>query len=359
MKRFAFAILFIVLAAGLFAAPATETATVESAEAIDITVLHAGQANLLDFGTDFDWAVDAVKKDFPGATVELLQVDLADGSALTITAMLAAGNAPNVYKDTLVRSSSYILPDYALALDDYIRDLDAYLPSTLAPFRRDGDLLALPEPGGAQAMAINLDMMAEIGYTVPEDWTIADFLEMAELVRIKYGGEKWATGMFAGNQSGDYLINNWFASFGVDYYQNGDYSQTTIAETGGAIVHEFFQLLMSNDYIRPDAATQVDDDYVLDWAKGDLAATAFFQTWTGYYFGVVMDAGYIDRPFDYTFVPFPKALASDGPVPTYYSSGAMVVHDTGTDEDAVAARLAEYLNSPMIQALKTDRKSVV
>ena len=351
MRKIAFTFLFIVLAAGLFAAPAGESATVETAEAIDITVLHAGAANLGDFGTDFDWAIDSLKQDYPGATVELMQVDLSDGSALTITAMLAAGRAPSVYMDTLVRSSSYILPDYALPLDGYIRDLDAYLPSTLAPFRRGGDLLAMPQPGGAQAMAINLDMMAEIGYTVPDNWTIADFMEMAELVKQKWGGEKWATGMFAGNQSGDYLINNWFAAFGVEYYDAGDYSRTTIAETGGAKVHEFFQTLMWSGYIREDAATQLDDDYVLDWARGDLAATAFFQPWTAYYFGVVIEAGDIDEPFNYTFVPFPRGPGVDK-VPTYYSGGAMVVHETGTEEDAVAARLVEYMNSPMIQALK-------
>ncbi len=30
----------------------------------------------------------------------------------------------------------------------------------------------------------------------------------------------------------------------------------------------------------------------------------------------------------------------------------MIVHETGTADDAVAARLVEYLNAPMIQALK-------
>ena len=57
---------------------------------------------------------------------------------------------------------------------------------------------------------------------------------MAELVKQKYNGKKFATGMFAANQSGDYLLNNWFASFGVSFYKNGDYNNPVMASTGGA-----------------------------------------------------------------------------------------------------------------------------
>ena len=350
MKKIFSLFLLILLAATVFAVgPAEVQPEPVDISPIEITLLSFGAANFKDFGTDHLWVIDALKKDFPNVEVEVLQVDLADGSAMTMTAQLAAGDGPNIYQDTMVRTSAYILPEFALPLDGYIRDLDKYSPSTLAPYRRGGDLLAMPLPGGAQGMAINLDMMVEIGYEVPDNWTIDDFLEMAALVKLKYGGDKWATGMFAANQSGDYLINNWFAAFGVEYYDAGDYSETTIKSTGGVKVYEFFQHLMTEGYIRGDAAMQVDDDYVLDWAMGKLAATAFFQPWTKYYFGVVAEQGY--ERFDYKFVPFPRGDGVDS-VPTYYSTGAMVVRETGTDEDAVAARMVEYLNSPMIQALK-------
>ena len=349
MKKIFSLFLLILLAAAVFAVGPAEVQPEQNLSPIKITWLSTKPSNFKDFGTDHLWVLDALKKDFPNVEVEELQVDLADGSAMTMTAQLAAGDGPNIYSDTMVRSSAYMLPEFALPLDNYIRDLDKYSPSTLAPYRRGGDLLALPQPGGAQGMAINLDMMADIGYEVPDNWTIDDFLEMAELVKQKYGGDKWATGMFAANQSGDYLINNWFAAFGAEYYDAGDYSRTTIKETGGVAVYEFFQHLMTEGYIRGDAAMQCDDDYVLDWAKGELAATAFFQSWTKYYFGVVAEQGY--ERFNYKFVPFPRGPGVDS-VPTYYSCGATLVRKTGTDEDIVAARLVEYYNSPMIQALK-------
>ena len=334
MKKTIILLMLTLLAAAVFAAPNQEPTEVQKFE---ISILYSGVAELPGLGTNISWSIDRLTEDFPGVEVTELQIDLADGSAMTMTALLAAGRGPNLYMDYFGRASSYIVADYALPLDSYIRDLDKYPAATLAPYRRNGNLLALPQPGSAQGKAVNLELMADIGYEVPDNWTITDFLAMAEMVKIKYGGDKWATGMFAGNMSGDYLINNWFAAFGADFYASGDYSKTTIKSTGGAAVYDFFQLMMSEGFIRSDAATQVDDDYVLDWAKGDLAATAFFQPWIKPYFDVVADQGF--KPFDYKFVPFPRGPGVDK-VPTYSSNAAIVVRDTRTDADAVAARLA-------------------
>ena len=323
---------------------------------IEISILHSGITEIDGLGTDFEWAAAQLAEEFPGVAITEMVVDFTDGSLLTMMAQLALGKAPNIYLDTIVRSGAFLTPYFALPLDDYISDLDAYPESTLAPYRRDGKLLGLPFPGSAQGMAINLDMMADIGYTVPDNWTIDDFLEMAALVKAKYDGEKWATGMFAGNQSGDYLINNWFAAAGVEYYAAGDYSQTTIVETGGEQVHAFFQHLMREGYIQQDAATLVDDDYVLHWAKGELAATAFFQPWVQHYQGVVAEQGY--EPFDYAFVPFPRGPGVSA-VPTYYMNSAAVVHQTGTEQDAVAARFVELLNAPAIQTAKVEQMGLM
>jgi ABC-type glycerol-3-phosphate transport system substrate-binding protein len=342
-----FTLLFaLILTAGLFAAAAPESE--QPAKPLEISILYSG---LTDIGgqTDLAWATAELRKEFPGIIVTGYQVDLSDGSLLTMTTLLASDDAPNIYMDTLVRSSAFIRADFALPLDEYITDIEQYDESALAPFRRDGKLLGLPLPGGAQAMALNLDMMKDIGYTVPDNWTIADFLTMAAKVKAKYGGEKYATGMFAANQSGDYLINNWFAAFGAEYYNAGDYSKTTIKETGGAVVHEFFQELMRAGYIPENSAELTDDDYVLQWARGEIAATAFFQPWVKPYQDVVAAQGF--KPFNYKFVPFPRAPWVDA-VPTYYMTAAMVVHKTGTPEDAAAAMLVQLLNSAKIQTVK-------
>lgn len=294
-------------------------------------------------------AAAKLKADFPALTVNLVNVNLADGSTMSMDAMIAAGTPPNVYIDTLVRSSKYILPEFALPLDGQVRDLNKYQKGVLTPYVRNGKLLALPMPGGAQAMCINLDIMKEIGFTVKPDWTIDDFLKMAELVKQKYGGKKYATGMFAANQSGDYLLHNWFEAFGAHYYAGGDYDKATLAKTGGAKTYAFYQILAKNGYIPANSSTLNDDDYCADWAAGKYAATAFFPGWCASYLQTAVDQKMIEKPFNYAFVPFPRGPGVKA-VPTYISNAAMIVHKTGNAEiDRYAARFIEYVNGPKWQ----------
>ena len=195
MKRIGTIILLILLAATLYATAEKE------AQPVTITVLTGPNLPDVDGLPRYDYAIARLKQDFPNAEVELLQIDFTDGSQLTMTALLAADMAPNVYIDFIGRASTYITPDYALPLDGLVRDLDAYID--LKPYTRAGKVYALPDAASAQGMAVNMEIMEEIGFTPTWDWTIADFLEMAARVKDKYNGEKWATGMFAANQSGD------------------------------------------------------------------------------------------------------------------------------------------------------------
>jgi ABC-type glycerol-3-phosphate transport system substrate-binding protein len=297
----------------------------------------------------YDYALPKLLKDFPSAKVELLQVDLSTGATLSLDAMLAAGTPPNVYCDTLVRSSKLIDSDYALPLDTYIRDLSKYNPGVLDAYKRKGKVLAVPISGAPQGMCINMDMMAEIGYVVPDRWTIEDFLTMAEKVKKFYSGKRFATGMFAANQSGDYLINNWFAAFGAKFYNPGDYSHTVIKETGGVKAYDFFQKLVKSGYIPSGAAMLNDDDYAAAWAKGELAATAFYVGWQKPYWDTAIQQKFITKPFEVKYVPFPRYVGVEN-VPTYMMNAAYVVHKTGTEKDKIAARLVEYLNDGFVQS---------
>jgi len=343
MKRTLLLLLVSMLALPLFAGGATE-----EVEPIEIVVLHGGGQPLTDqaWETTFAYAVDMWQAEYPEGTVAERRIDLSDGSTMTMDALLAAGQAPNIYDDYVGRVSKYLVPEFALDLSEHL-DLSAYLDGVLTPYTRDGAVLGLPRPGGAQGMAINLEIMRDIGYDPAFDWTIKDFLQMAALVRNHYDGEKFATGMFAGNQSGDYLINNWFAAFGVEKYADG-YEYTTI-DQGGAQVYEFFQHLVRQEYVPPGAATLVDDDYVIQWAKGDLAATAFFPGWTKPYFDTVISQGLRDEPFDYKFLPFPHLKGESG-TPTYVSSAAIVVQNTGDARvDEAAATFAGIYNDGYVQ----------
>lgn len=338
MKKFLIP-LFLVCAVGAFA---------------QLTVLHSGDVSI-DGTSLFGKAEQIFHEKYPGVKVDWIKLDLSDGSTLTMDAMLAAGTAPNVYIDNLVRGSKYMIPEYAMDLSK-IGGLDKFNEGVLVPYTRGGKLLGLPQPGSGQGMLINLDVMKEIGFTVKDDWTIADFLTMAEKVKQKYQGKKWATGMFAANQSGDYLINGWFASFGVSFYK-GDYNTSTIADTGGAKVYEFFQTLAKNGYIPPNAATLNDDDYCLEWSKGNFAATAFFPSWTKDYLASAVAQNLIKEPFNFKFVPFPHAEGVKK-VPAYYTSSVVIVNKTGKKVDEYAAELAKALVSAPVQDLFVQLGSI-
>jgi ABC-type glycerol-3-phosphate transport system substrate-binding protein len=333
MKRLFIALIVLAMAFTAMAAPQ------------EITFLHSGVPQWM-----IDYGVGKLAKDFPGWKVTPLLIDLSNGSTMTMDALLAAGKSPNVLYDTLVRSSKYIVPAYALPLNGVVRDLNKY--NDLAAYTRGGKVLALPAPGGAQGMCINLDIMDAIGYVVPDDWTIADFLEMAGKVKEKFGDKKWATGMFAANQSGDYLIQNWFPAFGVEFFKAGQYTISTVAKTGGAKVYEFFQTLAKEGYIPPNAATLNDDDYALQWFSSQLAATAFFPGWMDPYWKTGIEQKAIDKPFRVKYVPFPRGPGVKKS-PTYSSNAAIVVRKTGAFADKVAARFAEYINDAWSQTEQT------
>ena len=311
----------------------------------EITYLHTGK-NPAEIG----YAESQLAKDFPGWTVKPMIVDMSTGSTLTMDAMLAAGKAPNVYEDSMVRISKYITPEFALPLNGLVRDLKQYLD--FSSFTRNGKVLAIPGPAGSQGICLNLDILDEIGYTVPDNWTVDDFLKMAAMVKAKYSGKKWATGMFAANQSGDYLIQNWFPAFGAQFFKAGDYTKSTIRATGGEKVYSFFQLLAKEGYIPPNSDVLTDDDYAIQWSSQQLVATAFFPGWLDPYWKTAIDQGIIKAPFRVKFVPFPRGPGVKA-VGTYTNGAAIVVRKTGTEADKVAARFAEYLNSPVNQELET------
>ena len=298
----------------------------------------------------------------PEVTVKRLQIDLSDGSTMHMDALIAAGMAPDVYNDFLGRAGKYMNPDFALDLSKYHTDLDDYLPGTLDAFRNNGALLGLPQPGGYQGMCINLDLANELGLDIPVDVTIEQFLNAAG--KVKSGKDAtWITGMFAANQSGDYLIMNWFASFGAVMYEPG-YSASAVNSVEGLKTIEFWKKLYDKGYIQKESAVLSDDDYALYWARGQYLATAFYPSWCPIYFKVVKEQG-LGEGFDYKFTRFPRAPGVKK-VPTAGSFPGLVVKASDNEErNKLSARLAWHINNAKFQEMQvlfdkgyTNRKSV-
>ncbi|MDD5065279.1 MAG: extracellular solute-binding protein [Phycisphaerae bacterium] len=334
MKRLCFLLILVILATSLFANG--------SREDYKITVLHSGESPLPSGDMTFTRAAEMTKKDFPGLSVELQVIDLSTGAPITMDTMIASGNPPDVYADSMVRLSRYIIPEFALPLDGLVDPVYLYTD----PLKRGGKLLALPLNGAAQGMALNLDLLEAAGYEVKDDWTDKDFLEMCRKVKEysdKTGKEVYGTGLFAGNQSGDYLWMQWFAVFGVDLYDD-DYAESTQIN-GGEKVWAFLKLLKDKGYVPGNSATLTDDDYALMWSKGMFAATAFYSGWTDGYFKSAIEQGLIKKPHRMKFVPFPN----NAPLCTNWS-GLVVNKDSKYPKEA--ATYLKYATDAYIQQVQ-------
>lgn len=367
MRRILIAVLLIVTTLGVWAEGNREQAT-GTPEPVTLRIFWSGDAVPPEHYTltPRKIAEGLVSAAHPGTRYEYTAVDLSTGADKTMRAEVAAGNAPDVYIDTWVRAASYLRADFALDLRNYMSDLQDYLPGVLDATTRNGAVLGLSQPGDGQAMAVNLDMCAEVGFA-PADWatwTIAEFYDLAARVKARYGGKKWVTGLFAGNQSGDYLIRNWAASFGAEFYRGGNYSRTTINSDAGVATLDFLADLAAKGYVRQDWPMQVDDDYVLDWARGKIATAPFFYGWIEPYFQTVEQEG--GARFNYAFVPFPRAPGVER-VGAFYTGGGIVVPKQASDSrNKLAAAYAQAFNSPESQLVawtvgnvRPNRRSVV
>ena len=147
--------------------------------------------------------------------IEFTVVDMAQvtGEDITVAAMVAAGDAPDIYVGFAGRAGKYLVSEYAqpLDIDESVWDADV-----LETYKHDGVLYGLPFSLPVQAMYINTTVTDAAGYDIPDGaWDIFDYIEMLEAIRDS-GYEGWPTFLYAGSPSADYLWLNWFSAFGIE-----------------------------------------------------------------------------------------------------------------------------------------------
>ena len=276
--------------------------------------------------------------DLTGIEVEVIVADISTGSTITIDTMIAAGEAPDVYTDYLPRTGKFVDPAYALALDDYL-DLSAYNPAIIGQLKREGKHYGMMRAASAQGMWVNLDILDEAGYTIPDNWTTDDFLDMAKAVK-KIG--KYATILFAANQSGDYFYMNWFASFNTQLYAEG-YTESTADSPEGLATLEFLQGMIDDGYIPRESAVYSDDDYLREMFLGNCAVGGLFVGHLPVLYNMV-EQGTIEKAPNFKFVGFPGGAAA-------CSMPHAVVGKASDDEErnAMVALLISFMTSQETQ----------
>jgi len=299
-------------------------------------------------------SIQAFQRENPGWIVRTVKVDLSSGSTLTIDALVAAGQAPDLYIDFAGRTGKYMVPEYALPLDPYITDLDKWNPSVLATATRNGKVMGLPLSSWGVALAVNTDLLAEAGAKLPavKDWTTDAFLSIAEAIKQKLPG-KYATCLFAKNQSSDQWWMGWFYAFGARVYAPGDYSRTVLNSPQAAAALRFQKLLVEQGYSPPNPEV-LDDDVALDlWAKGKVAMLPMQAGHTMAMKGAV-EQGVLAKPFNFVFTQLPHAPGLKS-TPAAAGPTLAVAHKSGDAErNRAIARLAWYFANADYQAVEAQ-----
>jgi ABC-type glycerol-3-phosphate transport system substrate-binding protein len=270
--------------------------------------------------------------------------DVSKGS-LTFDAMLAAGNPPDVWIDAGSYMADYLHDGYAIQLDRYV-NTSIYRPELLAPWTRNGHIYALPLQNIATGMAINLDMLKTIGYTMPtvDKWTTTEFLALA--ARLKTAG--YPATMVMGRGGMNSWTDVWLYAFGAEMFKGTDYSRVAINTPQAIQGLEYIKTLVERGYTPPPLEVN-DDDGVELFTTGRVFSCMMQNGHSDYWIPEQVRQGKIAAPINVTFVEFPHAPGRQHtPVSGYQT--VTIAHKSGNaTRDKLIADLAAAVTGKQAQ----------
>jgi len=285
----------------------------------------------------------------PDVKLTEVMVNVDGATTISMDNRIKSGLPVNGYVDYFSRAGKYTAHPVLKALDlsKYWpkSEVDAFIPSTVAPYWIDGKLTAAPFGQLVVGMRINKTILEKAGYVLPapDDWTIEEYLKMCEAVKQADIPDTWATMMFAENRSGDWHYMGWFPAFGAELFADG-YDYTTVNSPEGLKVFEFWKMLQDEGYI-PEEAAMLNDDHIIAAREGGLLATAGCRL-ADYnnpeILQSLIDQGALDEPFESVYYPFPRS--GDTMVPVLGSTTIVVGFDSGDEYiNSLTAELLGYM----------------
>jgi len=265
MKRITIALMLILLVSSVWATGKTETVTQNGGFPGTLTLGVQGGDRQAGFdkngkfipederSDDLMYWRDLILAGFP-YNVEIRNY-AADSTTIKLDADIAGGDAPDVYWDYLGRVNKYANSKYAVPINLTFEELDDYLPSSLIPVMKDGELYALPGTFWAAIMVVNKTLIESVGLgniLADRSWTISEYLMVVDTVQQKYGDEYYGYVLFAAGTGGDYWSSfGWMSAFGAKLYDNG---KIVVDSEEGIKALEFMQLMNESGIAMPGAA---------------------------------------------------------------------------------------------------------
>lgn len=341
MKRFVVVLLSLLIAGVVFANGASESAE----ETYDLILVDTGATpwsvapGIWDTkGHDSfqDLIVAEFRESHPNVNLEYIHRDVTQGS-LTVDALMTKGTPPDVWLDAAGYFREYLNEEYSLPLEQYL-DVDLFLDDLVAPYTRDGHVYALPVSNNTAAMAVNLTILDEIGYTLPptEEWTTDEFVKLAG--KLKGAGYP-ATAVMTEQGLISWMIV-WLYAFGAELYADGDYSQVAINSPEAKAGLEYIKMLVDKGFT-PPYPNEVNDDMGVElFTTGKIFSVMLQTVHADYWIPEQVKNGVIDEAFEYTFIEFPHAPGRDHtPVYAYQT----VVNAHRSDDEARNRIVADLL----------------
>jgi ABC-type glycerol-3-phosphate transport system substrate-binding protein len=204
-----------------------------------------------------------------------------------------------------------------------------YQQNLLGPYTRNGHVYALPSGNTATGMAVNLDMLKKIGYTLPaqKDWTTDEFVRLSE--KLKAAGIP--STMIMTKQGWITWDMVWLYAFGAELYKNFDHSKVTINSPQAKAGLEYVKMLVDKGYAWP-YPNETNDDMGVDlFTTGKVFSCMMQNGHTDYWVPEQIKQGRLDKPFEMTFIEFPHAAGREHtPV---YAYQTMVMAHASKDEE--------------------------
>jgi ABC-type glycerol-3-phosphate transport system substrate-binding protein len=297
MKRLVLVLCVLILAATAWSAPIT------------LTVVNSGNLPFIT-GEDFrgyatvnEKIVGDFEKAHPGVKVTIIVRDQKQGS-LPVDAMMAKGTPPDVWLDAEGYFVNYLNAEYAVPLEKYI-DVKIFQKDLIEKFTRNGHVYALPEIQVAGGFALNMDMLAAIGYKLPEvkDWTTDEFLNLG--AKLKAVGIPLTMIMGKGGFNG--WDNVFMFAFGAEFFKGTDYSKTVLNSKEALAALEYIKKLIDLGYAYPNPVEVNDDDGVELFTTAKVFSCMMQNGHTDGWIPAQLQAGKLAKEFKVFFAEVPHA----------------------------------------------------
>jgi len=237
--------------------------------------------------------------------------------------------------------------------DEYIENIGDYKDGVLDIYYREGQLLALPVAIAYNAMNLNLTLAEDVGFNVPgrNYLTTDEFLKFAELIKKRGPKGSYGTSIYAGNGGSQGANVNWFAGFGVNLFENGDWTKTTVNTPAAVKAFEFLKTIYDNGYTPPETLVLDDDDSLQFWARGQIG---LHWSRAGGMIGMpdgAVEQGFLKERFDSVFMSWPKAPGVDKAPITFGGAAGLVLKSGDYETDRMAAALLDYMTGALAQTM--------